>query len=383
MKIVIAALLSPFPYPSPGMTWHRMQYALGLRKLGHEVCFIEEIEPSWCIDADGHPCDFQHTVRRELFRHAMEQFDFMENACQIYNGGEATFGLSFGSLIELSKHADLLLNWSGHLKTEEILNNFQRRVYVDQDPVFTQLWNSEYGLDLNFKSHHLFLSAGLNIGTANTKIPDCGLKWNPILPPVVLDDWPYVVDHTSRRFTTVASWSGYGDVSYQGEWYSSKWVEFKRFAELPRRSDREFELSLKSFREEDEGIQLLKSNHWILNNAGEMKDIPAYLEYIRGSRAEIGITQNAYVKANSGWFGDRWSHYLACGKPVLAQSTGFEEWLPVGKGILSFENMEQALDGIHSIDRDYAEHCLAARTFAEEYLDYKRTLPRMLTYCTV
>jgi hypothetical protein len=381
MKIIIAALLSPYPYPSPGMTCHRMQYALGLRKLGHQVYFIEEVDPDWCIDSSGQPCDFQHTIRRELFRNVLEPFGFMENACQIYNHGEATFGLSFASLMELSREADLLLNWSGHLKTEAVLENVQRRAYIDQDPVFTQLWNTEYGLDLNFKNHDLFLSAGLNIGTPNTTIPDCGLKWNPILPPVVLDEWDYEVNPASRRFTTVASWSGYGDVSYRGEWYSSKWVEFKRFAELPRRSKHEFEIALKSFREEDEGIQLLKINQWSLTNAGEMKEISDYLAYIRESRAEIGIIQNAYAKGNSGWFGDRWSHYLASGKPVLAQSTGFEQWLPVGKGILTFKNMEEALDGISSIDRDYSEHCRAARQFAEDYLDYKQTLPRMLNYC--
>lgn len=382
MKIIIAAMVSPYPYPSPGMILHRMQYVLGLRKLGHDVFFLEEVDPDWCVNADGLPCDFQHTIRRELFQDVMQHFGLMEKACQIYNQGEATFGLSMNSLVELSKEADILLNWSGHLKTDFILQNVRRRVYIDQDPVFTQLWNAAYGKDLNFKNHDLFFSAGLNIGSSHTNIPNCGVKWNPLLPPVVLDDWDFEIDTSLRPFTTVASWSGYGDVSYCGEWYSSKWTEFKRFFDLPRLSGQEFEIVLKDYREEDEGIRLLKSSGWQLKNGGEMTDLSSYLEYIRKSRAEIGIAQNAYVKANSGWFSDRWSHYLASARPVLAQSTGFEQFLPTGNGIVSFHNMEEALEGIQSIHLDYPAHCRAARNFVESYLDYRITLPKMLATCT-
>ncbi len=375
-------MVSPYPYPSPGMILHRMQYVIGLRKLGHDVYFIEEVDPDWCVDAEGLPCDFQHTIRRELFQDVMQHFGLMENACQIYNQGEATFGLSMNSLVELSKDADILLNWSGHLKTDFVLQNANRRVYIDQDPVFTQLWNAEYGRDLNFKNHDLFFSVGLNIGSSRTTIPDCGVKWNPLLPPVVLDDWEYEIDTSLHHFTTVASWSGYGDVSHGGEWYSSKWTEFKRFSDLPQLSGQKFEVVLKDYRKEDEGIHLLKSSGWTLKNGGEMKDVSSYLEYIRKSRAEIGIAQNAYVKANSGWFSDRWSHYLASGRPVLAQSTGFEEVLPVGNGIVSFRNMEEALEGIQSINLDYPAQCRAARNFVESNLDYRITLPKMLTTCT-
>jgi hypothetical protein len=119
-----------------------------------------------------------------------------------------------------------------------------------------------------------------------------------------------------------------------------------------------------------------------LKPAGEMKDVSSYLEYIRKSRAEIGIAQNAYVKSNSGWFSDRWSHNLASGKPVLAQSTGFEQTLSVGYGIVSFRNMEEEVEAVRDINGNYAAHCGAARDFAEAYLDYRKTLTKMLEICT-
>ncbi|MCI0417375.1 hypothetical protein L0222_31810 [bacterium] len=381
MKILIAAMITPFPYPSPGMLLHRMQYVQGLRRLGHEVYLVEEVEPDWCVDMNGLPCDFEHTVRRQLFADVVRQYELQDHSCQIYNHGEDTFGLSLSSVKDLAGQTDLLLNWSGHLKTEWILDRVKRRVYIDQDPVFTQLWVAEYGKDLNFKNHDAFLSVGLNIGTGRTNIPDCGVKWNPLLPPVVLEDWRFEIDPSPNAFTTIASWSGYGDVSFDGEWFSSKWQEFKRFAELPVLSKQPFEVVLKDFSPEDEGIQLLKSSGWILKNGGEIKDVSGYLSYIRRSRAEIGIAQNAYVKANSGWFSDRWSHYLASGKPVLAQSTGFEDSLSADAGMLSFRNMEEAIQGIDSINSNYAGHCEAARDFAETYLDYKKTLPAMLQSC--
>src|SRR6266540_527942 len=287
MKIIIGAVISLSPY-SPGTAWDRLQYAAGFQKLGHDVYYIEEVKPEWCVDSQGERCDFEHSVNRDLFRVSMERVGLMERACQIYNQGEATFGLSLNSLIALSKDADVLINITGEVKTEPVLSNIKRRVYLDQDPVYTQLWYAEYGKDLNFKMHDIFFSVGLNIGTPYTTIPDCGVEWRHTLPPVVLEHWPFHIDPSCRRFTTIASW---------------------------------------------------------------------------------------------GWFGDRAAHYLASGKPVLAQSTGLERCLPTGKGLITFSNIEEAVAGIEAINRDYEVHCRAAREFAEEYLDYRKVLPEMLEFC--
>ena len=380
MKIIVGAVLSLPPY-SPGKVWHRLHYILGLQQLGHEVYFIEELKPEWCVDVYDRPCDFEQSVNRHLFQATMERFGLIERACQVYNRGEATFGLSRNSLITLSKEADLLLNWSGHINTDFILSNVKRRVYVDLDPVYTQLWQAEYGQDLNFDAHDIFFSVGLNIGTPYTPIPDCGLKWHHTLPPVVLEYWPFQINTSCRHFTTIASLAAFGDLCYRGEWYRSKQHEFEYFAELPRRSKQGFEIALKYYREKEASLQLLKDNGWFLSDASQIADLSSYQHYIARSRAEIGFAQNAYVKGCSGWFSDRWSHYLASGKPVLTQSTGFECWMPVGRGLLTFSSMEEAVEGVRTINQDYVSHCRAAREFAEEYLDYRKVLPRMLEVC--
>lgn len=380
MKIILGASLSHLPY-APGRVWHRLHYLLGLQKLGHEVYFVEELDPDSCLDSRGEKVALEQSVNRKLFQATLEPFGLMERACLIYGRGEATFGLSRASLTQVSGTVDLLINWSGHVTSDFVLERVKRRVFLDQDPVLIQLWQEEYGMDFNLKHHEAFVSTGLNVGTPHTHIPDLGVRWRHVLPPVVLDHWPCEIDPSCTRFTTVATLSPFGDVSYRGERYGTKHDGLRRFAELPRRARAEFEIAVKYYREEEGGLGFLKENGWVLSDAARIADLDEYRRYIRRSRGEIGIVQSAQVTARSGWFSDRWSHYLASGKPVLAQSTGFERCLPTGRGILTFRDLDEAVEGIEMIDRDYVAQCRAAREFAEQYLDYRKVLPRFLEAC--
>jgi hypothetical protein len=311
----------------------------------------------------------------------MERFGFLGRAGQVYDGGEATFGMSLEEMAGVCRGADLLLNISGHVKTERLLAGVRRRVYVDQDPVYTQLWHAEYGQDLGFARHDTFVTVGLNIGTPHSPIPDCGLPWRHALPPVVPDLWPAHPTPAGARFTTIASWGGFGDLCYRGEWYRSKYEEFRRFAELPKKVGQEFEVALRRHREGDEGVRLLRDHGWAATAATRIASLDDYQGYIVRSRAEIGIAKNAYVKGRSGWFSDRSAHYLASGRPVLAQATGFERHLPTGRGLLAFGDLEEAAAGVERINRDYPGHCRAARAIAEEFLDYRKVLPKLLEGC--
>jgi hypothetical protein len=377
MKIILGGVLSRHPCV-PGSVWHRLHYLLGLLGLGHDVYFVEEVGPDWCVDGQGRRCPYEHSVNRELFRETIERFGLSDRACQVYNRGEATLGLSPPALEALARGADLLINMSGNVKSELVLGNVRRRAYEDSDPVYTQLWHAEYGKDLNFGAHQVFFTRGLNIGTPHSPIPDCGLRWHPVLPPVVLDRWPARPDGPGRRFTTVASWGGYGDLCFRGEWYRSKYAEFRRFAGLPRAVGRELEVVLRNYRAGDEGVRLLRENGWVLAEAGRAADLDGYQDYIARSRGEIGIAKDAYVRGHSGWFSERAAHYLASGRPVLHQATGFERHLPTGRGLVAFATPEEAAAGVEAIDRDYERHCRAARELAEAYLDHRKVLPRML-----
>lgn len=380
MIVLLGAVLSRYPFV-PGSVWHRIHYAIGLQRLGHDVYYVEELRPEWCVDAEGRRSSFVNSQNRQIFQTTMERFGLLPRACQVYNRGEQTCGLSWDALCEVARRVDLVINMSGHLTTEELLPITARRVYVDQDPVYTQLWSAEYGKDLNFSAHDVFVSVGLNIGTPRSLIPDCGLTWHHTLPPLVLDDWPWTPDRPGARWTTIASWSGYGDLCYRGEWYRSKYEEFVRFANLPNQAGQECEVALKAFGEDDSGIRQLRAGGWLLSQAAAIADLSAYQDYIAASRGEIGIAKNAYVKGRSGWFSDRAAHYLASGRPVLAEATGFERCLPTGQGLLAFGTVEEAVSGMKQVAADYATHCRAAREVAAECLDYRKVLPRLLDLC--
>lgn len=381
MRVVLGAPISIPPF-SAGMAWNWMNLMVGLRRLGHDVWYVEEVEPSWCVDRRGQPCSFERSLNRELFGAVVERFELDGRAAQVYDRGKAGSGVPLRKLLTGVRGADVLINMAGHVKTEEILGSVRHRAYVDQDPVFTQLWSAEYQADLGFDHHDAFFSVGLNIGTRHTDIPDCGRRWHHLLPPVVLDLWPPRIDPACRRFTTVASWGSFRDLQHRGVWYGSKHREFERFAGLPRSSKQELEVVLRRYDGEDPAIQLLRSNGWVIRDTSEVADVDSYRDLIGTSRAEIGISKHAYVAARSGWFSDRSAHYLASGKPVLAQSTGFERCLPTGSGLLAFSNLDEAVAGIDAINGRYAAHCEAARELAREHLDHRKVIPRMLELAT-
>jgi hypothetical protein len=379
--VVLGATISIPPF-SAGMAWNWMNLAVGLRRLGHDVTYVEEVEPEWCVDRHGRPCGFERSANRELFSAVVECFGLDGRAVQLFNRGEATAGMSLSQLMAAAHGADLLINMAGHVKAEDILGAVKRRVYVDQDPVFTQLWSAEYGADLGFESHDAFFSVGLNIGTPDTEIPDCGRRWHHLLPAVVLDLWPARIEPRRASFTTVASWGSFREVEHRGIWYGSKAREFERLAELPWRSGQRLEVALRRYEETDPAIHRLRSDGWTITNTRELATVDAYRDFIGASRAEIGVAKQAYVAARSGWFSDRSAHYLASGKPVLAQSTGFERFLPTGNGLLAFSDLEGAVGGIEAINDRYLLHCRAARELAHAYLDHRTVIPRMLELAT-
>jgi glycosyltransferase involved in cell wall biosynthesis len=58
---------------------------------------------------------------------------------------------------------------------------------------------------------------------------------------------------------------------------------------------------------------------------------------------EFGIAKHGYVVTRSGWFGERSAPYLATGRPVLAQDTGYSDWVQSEYGVISFTTPEEAM----------------------------------------
>lgn len=361
-----------------GEAWVRLSWILGLRRLGHEVYFVEQIAPATCVGQDGAVVPFEESLNLDYFRRVTRRFGLDDRSALIH--GERVHGPSMPELLEIAEAADLLVNISGHLSHGPLLRRVRRRAFVDIDPGFTQFWHVDPASGARVDGHDFHFTIGENIGSPACPIPTSGVEWRPVRQPVVLEEWPVAPAGEADRFTTLASWRGaFGPVEHQGRRYGLKVHEFRKFVELPSRARQRFEIALDIHPADGRDRDDLRRNGWrLVDPRGASRDPDAFRAYVQGSGAEFSVAQGIYVDTGSGWFSDRTVRYLASGKPALVQDTGFSRNLPTGEGLVAFRTLEEAVEGAERIARDYAAHCAAARAIAEEFFDSDRVLTTFL-----
>jgi hypothetical protein len=363
-----------------GHFWVYLQYVQGLRRLGCEVFWLERVRRKDLRRAGS-------TAVATFFRR-MERYGLGGKAI-LYETAESNgdaalrfIGASSATADAVFRRADLLLNFH-YAIDPALLARFRRTALVDIDPGLLQLWIS--GGQLRVPPHDLYLTIGETVGTPGARVPDCGLEWLHIRPPVCLDDWPYTYDPARRRFTTVSSWLG-PDFVMEGEtvlYENTKRVALLPFADLPARTSSELELALyfkPRARAADAGDrELLERNGWRVRHALEVAGTPErYRTYIQGSRGEFSCSKPSYMKLQTAWVSDRTVCYLASGKPAVVQDTGPSSFLPSGEGMFRFSTVEEAAEALATIDADYERHCRAARAIAETFFDARLVLSEIL-----
>lgn len=339
--IVIAASLAQKPRHG-GHTWAILQYLLGFRRLGWNVLFLDHLDPAMCVDAEWRkPCAVEQSLNLRYLRETMEHFGLGDAYSLVYNRGERFFGVTREQVIDRTRRSAFLLNVMGFLTDEDILGAAPRRVFLDIDPGFGQMWRA-LGLHDLFAGHDDYVTIAENIGQAGCAIPTCGLEWIATRQPVVLEHWQPCDGTYSDLFTSVASWRGaYGPVEYQGRTYGLRVHEFRKFFDLPRRSGQRFQLALDIHPADVSDLTRMATSGWSLVDPKVVASDPwTYRAFIQNSKAEFGVAKNMYVQAASGWFSDRSICYLASGKPVLVQDTGLAHLYPTGRGLVTFATME-------------------------------------------
>jgi hypothetical protein len=364
-RIVVSGMIASDPNQG-GASWAVLQYVLGLRRLGHHVTLVE-------------PVDELTMERVSSFKATTTRFGLTQAASLLQSHSRATAGSSFEHVLDECSRADLLINVSGMLRAEELVESIPVRVYLDLDPAFNQLWATADGIDVGFANHTHFVTVGQRVGTAGCEVPTCGRKWIHSLPPVVLERWPYAAKTRHRAFTTVGNWRAYGSIEVGGRRYGQKAHSMRRLMQIPSSSAHHFAVALSIHPDEESDLAALRANGWrLLDPATAAGTTSAYRGFIQTSFAEIGIAKSGYVDSNCGWFSDRSACYLASGRPVLAQDTGFSVSIPTGNGLLAFRDVDEACEAADIVCSRYEHHRRAARQVAEEFFDSDLVLGRIL-----
>jgi hypothetical protein len=312
------------------------------------------------------------------FERLVRDFWLEGDAALLVRGGKDTAGIPYRELTRWAAEADVLLNVSGMLRDEELAGPPPLRVFLDLDPAFNQLWQAE-GIEMGLDLHNRFATVGLGLGEPGCRVPTCGRRWIKTLPPVFLPRWDRATRIETDAFTTVGNWRGYGSIEWEGRRLGQKAHSLRKLLAVPEKTSEHLVLALNIHPEEEDDLAALRRHGWGLVDPAEVAGSPSrYADFVRGSKGEIGIAKEGYVESRCGWFSDRSACYLAAGRPVVAQDTGFSRHLPTGDGLLTFAMAEEAAAGIEEIAASYERHAAAARALAEGLLDSCLVLPRLL-----
>jgi hypothetical protein len=376
-RVMVAGAIATHPLSGGGNTWAFLQYVLGFRRLGCETYYIEQLDPEECIDDDGNKTTFGASANARRFDALMKNLNFVEHASLLPSTGPGHVGLPRKQVESLARDVDLLVNFSGRLNFASILGAARRRLYVDMDPGYTQIWQERYGVDMNLRGHDVYATVGLNLGAPDCPLPTCGIRWETTLPPVILDEWRTTLA-PGENYSTVADWRGFEPVEWRGIWYGQKADEFRRIIELPGRIEAPLELCLFIHPKESDLAELKRHGWRIASPARHAATMEAYRDYIFASRGEFTVVKSGYAAGRTGWFSDRSACYLAAGRPVVTQDTGAGAYLPSGCGWLTFRDLEDAVAALEQVESAYPKHAAAATAFAREFLDSDRVLSRLL-----
>ena len=384
MRIVVTGLIAT--YPLGGVSWDYLQYVQGLNQLGHHVVYLEDTG-QWVYNP--HLKTFTEDCSANL-RYLQSAFAFIEpfapqRWCFRSPKGEY-FGLTKYEIERICNEADLFINVSGCCWLREWYQGCTRKLYIDTDPLYTQYKldafrrgtatsDQTYSVDLILK-HDVFFTFAENISHPSCFIPSGGLTWQTTRQPLVLEDWPFTSTPEATCFTTVMSWKN--DVTLPtigGQTYGGKDIEFKKFMDLPLRVPVPMEIALSG----RAPFEQLREKGWrVVDGFEKSCTMDVYRNYLRASYAEWSIAKNAYVASHSGWVSTRSAFYLALGKPVVLQDTGFSTVLPVGEGLIPFSTVDQAVAAIGNVQENYERHAEAAREIAEGYFAADKVLGRLL-----
>lgn len=364
-------------YPLGGMVSYVMQYLIGLQRLGHDVYFVEKSGyASSCYDPEKNAmtsdCSYGVGVIRGLF----DRFGLSNRFCFVDEENNY-HGMSAKKADEVFRSSDLFIEMGTHEAWRDESAHSQRRILLDGDPGFSQIWLDQRKAAGEVPPEYdAYFTVGSNVGTSISTAPTAGESWHHYFHPVVTSLFPVVPAPESAPFTTVMNWESYKTVEYNGREYGHKNIEFEKFIDLPQVTSIPLEVAVAG-----PGVprERLASRGWkVKEGTRTTTTVDSFWDYVRDSRGEFTVCKNGFVEMQTGWFSDRSSVYLASGRPVVMQDTGFGSHLPCGSGLFAVSTAEEAASALEEINGDWEHHSKAAREIAVEHLDAAVVLTRLL-----
>jgi len=384
-KIIVLGFMGGMPIA--GVIWQHIHYIVGLQRLGHEVTYVEDtLNYPYDPVAFNISDDYSYATQT-LGRLAKEHgFEGRWAYCARFKESTEIAGMSLAELRTLYKEADCALNICGSHDMNDDLRTIRNLIYVESDPGVEQIkidQGESETIDYLKEHQHLF-TFGENIGTPAFVVPTHDFKWLPTRQPVVTDLWCAGVEaqvpDPATLFTTICNWSTSGkkDIVWKDSNYLwSKSLEFLRFIEAPKLSGEPFEMATDIKKEEE--LEQFRKNDWKHVLPPELSvDWNGYRDYIRNSKGEFTCAKDQYIRLNTGWFSDRTACYLAAGRPVITQETGFTAHYGGKEGLLTFSTMEEIVDAVAAIRADYKKHSRAALEIAREVFEAEKVLASLL-----
>lgn len=370
--------------PIAGVIWQHVHYVVGLQRLGHDVYYIED-SARLPYNPETFEVNDEFDYAAKVLDRLAGEFDFKNRwaFCARYLKNNPTAGLPLKKIRRLYRDADAILNICGTQEFNDDLLKSDRIIYVESDPGVEQI-----KIDQGVKStidylsrHHALFTFGENVGTKKFPVPRHGFKWHATRQPIVTHLWK--TNRAPKRaavFTSIANWStsGLKDITWRGRKYLwSKSREFLRFATAPKRAGETFELATDI--QDLCAREKFERNDWRLVSPLQMSiDYWHYRDYIQQSKGEFTAAKDQYVRLNTGWFSDRSACYLAAGRPVITQETGFTKNYGGDAGLLAFRSLGEIADAVKKINADYPKHSGAARQIAREIFEAEKVLKSLL-----
>jgi hypothetical protein len=397
LTIIVVGTMASDPYA--GMAWMNMQLAAGLQRSGHDVYYFE-ITRAWPYN----PL-LQMRVKNPEYavnyvKEVAEGFGLKDHWAYraSYTKDRSWYGMQKSVAESLLANADLVFDVSGatRLTKRQVKNG--RLVYYGTDPVYHEIKYSQGDVEIKTMIDEFddLVSFGENIGTAFCPIPHLPRLRAVTRQPILMDLWENNIV-PENKFTTVGNWKQGGrDLVFNGETYHwSKHHEFLKFIDLPDRVDQPIELAMNLAKPEsfkhgrgtvvpamgvaDSEYELLMKNGWKLADAPSFTMQPwPYRDYIFKSKAEFTFAKDQNVRLKSGWFSERSACYLAAGRPVITQDTGFGHSIPTGNGLFAFNTLEEIQTAFDKINTNYEMQSKAAKEIAEEYFRAETVLSKLL-----